>query len=132
MKKAINIIAGAALLVAAFGTASATTAAEPRIAAEPVATIVVQSRDGQNRRVRIHNQTGWTMTHFYASDSRVDDWQEDMLGSSVLANGSSITMNIDDGNGGCLYDFKARFTNGQELTRMRINVCQIADYYYTR
>lgn len=132
MKKAINIIAGAALLAAAFGTASVTTAAEPRIAAQPAATIILQSRDGQNRRVRVHNQTGWTMTHFYASDSRIDDWQEDMLGSGVLSNGASVTMNIDDGNGGCLYDFKARFTNGQELTRMRINVCQIADYYYTR
>ncbi|QDH72008.1 hypothetical protein [Brevundimonas sp. M20] len=132
MKKTLTIIAGAALLAAAFGTAPATAAAEPRIAAQPVTTIVVQSRDGQNRRVRIHNQTGWTMTHFYASDSRVDDWEEDMLGSGVLANGASVMMNIDDGNGGCLYDFKARFTNGQELTRMRINVCQIADYYYTR
>lgn len=131
MKKAITIIAGAALLAAAFGTASATTA-EPRVVAQPVATVVVQSRDGYNRRVRIHNQTGWTMTHFYASDSRVDDWEEDMLGSSVLGSGSSVTMNIDDGSGACLYDFKARFTNGQELTRFRINVCEIADYYYTR
>ncbi|WP_420479131.1 hypothetical protein [Brevundimonas sp. FT23028] len=132
MHKSLNIVAGVALLAAAIATVPATTAAEPRIAVQPTATIVVQSRDGQNRRVRVHNQTGWTMTHFYASDSRIDDWQEDMLGSSVLANGSSVTMNIDDGNGGCLYDFKARFTNGQELTRMRINVCQIADYYYTR
>jgi hypothetical protein len=132
MKKAIHIIASAALLAAAFGTVSTATAAEPRISAEPVATVIVQSRDGQNRRVRIHNQTGWTMTHFYASDSRVDDWEEDMLGSSVLGAGSSVTMNIDDGSGACLYDFKARFTNGQELTRFRINVCEIADYYYTR
>lgn len=92
----------------------------------------MQSRDGYNRRVRIHNQTGWTMTHFYASDSRIDSWQEDMLGRNVLAAGNSIMMNIDDGSGACLYDFKARFTNGQELTRMGVNVCQIADYYYTR
>ncbi|WP_420470081.1 hypothetical protein [Brevundimonas sp. FT23042] len=132
MHKTLSIVAGAALLATGIGVAPVPTAAEPRIAAQPAATILVQSRDGQNRRVRVHNQTGWTMTHFYASDSRIDDWQEDMLGSSVLANGSSVTMNIDDGNGGCLYDFKALFTNGQELTRMRINVCQIADYYYTR
>ena len=131
MNKTIHLICGAALLAAAFGTAPA-TAAEPLIAAEKVSTITVQSRDGQNRRVRVHNQTGWVMTHFYASDSRVDDWEEDMLGSSVLAAGASITMNIDDGSGACLYDFKARFTNGQELTRFRINVCEIADYYYTR
>jgi hypothetical protein len=127
-------VARAALIVAALGSASIAVA-EPLIAADKAAVTAAaagQSRDGYNRRVRIHNQTGWTMTHFYASDSRVDDWQEDMLGSSVLAAGSSIVMNIDDGSGACLYDFKARFTNGQELTRFNVNVCQIADYYYTR
>ncbi len=131
---AFKTVARAALIVAALGAASVATA-EPLITADKVAATTVaagQSRDGYNRRVRIHNQTGWTMTHFYASDSRVDDWQEDMLGSSVLGAGSSVVMNIDDGSGACLYDFKARFTNGQELTRFRVNVCEIADYYYTR
>ena len=72
------------------------------------------------------------MLRFYASDSRKSDWEEDILGDGTLANGSSVNINIDDGSGACVYDFKAEFTNGQELTRMRINVCQIADYYYTR
>lgn len=121
----------AALVVAALGAASIATA-EPTTPAEKISVSVGQSRDGLNRRVRIHNQTGWTMTHFYASDSRIEDWQEDMLGADVLAAGASIMMNIDDGSGACLYDFKARFSNGQELTRMRVNVCEIADYYYTR
>ncbi len=129
---AFKTVARAALIAAALGSASIATAAEPMIAAEKVTTITIQSRDGLNRRVRIHNQTGWTMTHFYASDSRVTSWEEDMLGSSVLAAGRSVMMNIDDGSGACLYDFKARFTNGQELTRFQVNVCQIADYYYTR
>jgi ABC-type antimicrobial peptide transport system permease subunit len=56
----------------------------------------------------------------------------DMLGRDVLSAGRSIMMNIDDGSGACLYDFKAEFTNGQVLTRYNVNVCQIADYYYTR
>lgn len=129
---AFKTVARAALIAAALGSASIAAAAEPIIAAEKVTTITIQSRDGLNRRVRIHNQTGWTMTHFYASDSRVTSWEEDMLGSSVLAAGRSVMMNIDDGSGACLYDFKARFTNGQELTRFQVNVCQIADYYYTR
>ncbi len=129
---AFKTVARAALIAAALGTASIATAAEPLIAAEKVTTITIQSRDGLNRRVRIHNQTGWTMTHFYASDSRVNSWQEDMLGRSVLSAGRSVMMNIDDGSGACMYDFKARFTNGQELTRFGVNVCQIADYYYTR
>ena len=125
-------IARAALIAAALGVAS-TTAAEPVVAADRTAVSApVQSRDGLNRRVRIHNNTGWTMLRFYASDSRVESWEEDMLGRGTLAAGSSIMMNIDDGSGACLYDFKAEFTNGQVLTRFNINVCQIADYYYTR
>ena len=125
-------IARAALIVAALGTASA-AAAELVVAADKAAVSApVQSRDGLNRRVRIHNNTGWTMLRFYASDSRVDSWQEDMLGRGTLAAGNSIMMNIDDGSGTCVYDFKAEFTNGQVLTRFNVNVCQIADYYYTR
>jgi len=129
---ALNTAVRAILVAAALGAASMAAAAEPLIAADKAAATAVQSRDGQNRRVRIHNQTGWTMTHFYASDSRIDDWQEDMLGSGVLAAGASVMMNIDDGSGACMYDFKARFSNGQELTRFGVNVCEIADYYYTR
>ena len=131
--KTFKSIARAALIVAALGTASVATAAEPVVAADKAAASApVQSRDGLNRRVRIHNNTGWTMLRFYASDSRVTSWEEDMLGRGTLAAGSSIMMNIDDGSGACLYDFKAEFTNGQVLTRFNVNVCQIADYYYTR
>ncbi|MBN8528611.1 MAG: hypothetical protein J0M36_05210 [Caulobacterales bacterium] len=125
----------AALCAAAVATALGAMAFAPAPAAPaPESKVVVTevSRDGYNRRVRIHNQTGWTMLRFYASDSRKSDWEEDILGDSVLNNGRSVTVNIDDGSGACVYDFRAEFTNGQVLTRMNINVCQIADYYYTR
>ena len=82
--------------------------------------------------IRIHNDTGWTMLRFYASDSRSDDWEEDILGSDVLESGQDVRINIDDGSGACIYDFKAEFTNGQELTRSRINVCEVSEYTYTR
>lgn len=120
----------AAVTLALLGMGVAVSAAAP--APETAGVIKVQSRDGYNRRVRIHNQTGWTMLRFYASDSRVDDWEEDMLGSRTLRSGRSMNMNIDDGSGACIYDFRAEFTNGQVLERGQINVCQIADYYYTR
>ena len=80
----------------------------------------------------IKNRTGWTMLRFYASDSRTDDWEEDILGDRVLENGRDLRINIDDGSGACIYDFKAQFTNGQELTRFRINVCEVSEYTYTR
>lgn len=94
--------------------------------------VATQSRDGYDRRVLIKNRTGWTMLRFYASDSRTDDWEEDILGDDVLENGRDLRINIDDGSGACVYDFKAQFTNGQELTRFRINVCEVSEYTYTR
>lgn len=101
------------------------------ISAVALGTMGFQSNDGQDRRVRIINATGVTMTHFYASNSGEGDWQEDILGQDVLASGASVRINIDDGSGACLYDFRARFADGDVLERYRINVCQISEYRYT-
>ncbi|WP_292099985.1 hypothetical protein [Brevundimonas sp.] len=132
-----KMVARAAIILAAVAsTATAATSAPERAVAVAVtaaaASAPVQSRDGRNRRVRVHNTTGWTMLRFYASSTSRSDWEEDLLGDDVLANNSSIVMNIDDGTGACLFDFKAEFTNGQNLIRNNVNVCEIADYHYTR
>ncbi len=52
-------------------------------------------------------------------------------GRDVLRHNASVMVNIDDGSGACIYDFKARFADGDELERYRINVCQISEYRYT-
>ncbi|MFO1014899.1 MAG: hypothetical protein U1E50_14155 [Caulobacteraceae bacterium] len=87
--------------------------------------------DNQDRRVRIYNDAGETMREFYASRVTTDDWEEDILGQDVLRAGSSVMINIDDGTGACLFDFKAVFVSGREAIRNRINVCQISDYHFT-
>ena len=124
-----RIKTGVATLCAALALSGVAVAATSTTAAPAP---VVQSRDGYDRHVTIRNRTGWTMLRFYASDSRSGDWEEDILGDSVLEDGANIRINIDDGSGACLYDFKAEFTNGQELVRERINVCQVSEYSYTR
>lgn len=121
IKTMLKVAVAAAVLI---GSAAA--------AAPPAGAPAIQSRDGYDRHVTIKNRTGWTMLRFYASDSRSDDWEEDILGSDVLESGQDVRINIDDGSGACIYDFKAEFTNGQELTRSRINVCEVSEYTYTR
>lgn len=85
---------------------------------------------GADRRVRIINDTHVTMTQFYASSVDADDWEEDILGQDVLRAGQSVRINIDDGTGACLFDFKAVFADGDVLVRERINVCRISEYRY--
>ncbi|MBX7248919.1 MAG: hypothetical protein K1X35_07680 [Caulobacteraceae bacterium] len=98
------------------------------IALSSLASAPAQAED---RRVRIINDTRHTMVRFYASNSSRTTWEEDILGQRVLPAGQSVVINIDDGTGACLFDFKAVFDDGDELTRGQINVCQISEYRYT-
>ncbi len=90
------------------------------------------SNDGQNRRVRVHNQTGWTIVGLYAADPARADWRGDLLVPEVLATGDSAVIDVDNGSGACVYVVRAEFSNGERLERVGVNVCRIADYYFTR
>ena len=113
----------AAVIAAALGLAGFTAVAP---------TSWGQSSDGQNRRVRIHNQTGAALQKLQAADVRTGEFGRDLLGGTAVATGASVPVTIDDGAGGCLYDLRAELAGGQTLLRENINVCRIADYYLTR
>ena len=85
----------------------------------------------EDRRVRVINETRHIIVRFYASNVNATSWEEDILGQQVLKPGQSVVMNIDDGSGYCLYDFKAVFDDGDALERKRIDVCKISSYRYT-
>ncbi len=93
----------------------------------------MSSGDSRNRVVNINNSTGMTMTHFYASNTNMSSWGPEQLGpSTVLQSGRTTRIDFDDGTGACIFDFKARFSNGQELKKFGVNVCVISNYNYVR
>ncbi len=83
-----------------------------------------------DRRVKIINNTGYTITHFYGSNTGAKSWQEDILGQDLLPSGSSVTINFDDGTGYCIFDFKAVFEDGDELIDEGVNVCELGTFTY--
>jgi hypothetical protein len=85
-----------------------------------------------NRHVDIVNETGKTLSEFYASATDADDWEEDILGSDTLADGEVFDIDIDDGSGACKFDFKAVFTDGTSHVRRGVNVCSISKFTYHR
>ena len=95
------------------------------------ALIGVAPANAADRHVRLINETSHTLVHFYASNTDVDSWQEDILGSAVLKPGQEVNINIDDGTGHCTYDFKSVFDNGAKVTKNNVNVCQVATYRIT-
>ena len=82
------------------------------------------------RYVRIYNNTSYTMTEFYGSNKGTDSWEEDIFGNQVLPAGASVDVNFDDGSGYCVFDFKAVFSNGAELTDYDLNICELDNFYY--
>ena len=84
-----------------------------------------------DRRVRINNHSSYDIVEFYASNTGSSSWEEDILGSDVLASGSSVVINIDDGSGYCKYDFLAVFEDGDEVVSANNNVCELSDFNFT-
>jgi hypothetical protein len=87
--------------------------------------------NAQDRHVAIVNETQHAIVQFYASNVERGTWEEDILGEAVLPVGQTANINIDDGSGACMYDFKAVFDDGEELVRNGINVCTTSTYTYT-
>lgn len=83
-----------------------------------------------DRKVRIINDTGSSILRFYGSNKGTNSWEEDILGNSVLPAGSSAVIDFDDGTGYCVFDFRAIFSDGDELVRNGVNVCEIASFRY--
>ncbi|MGR3622780.1 hypothetical protein [Pseudophaeobacter sp.] len=83
-----------------------------------------------DRRVRIVNDTNYTIVRFYGSNKGTDSWEEDILGNDVLRPNQSVQIDFDDGTGYCKFDFKAVFDDGDVLTANNINVCKIGTYTY--
>ena len=81
--------------------------------------------------MRIINETHHVMVSFYASNTAATTWEEDILGQDTLPPGQDVRINIDDGSGHCLYDFKAKFDDGTDTVKHNINVCEISSYRYT-
>lgn len=102
----------------------------PTALAGAVAMTLAVPALAQDRNVRIHNDTGVTLYRFYSTNSGSSKWGRDVMGSSTLPSGAAMNMNFDNKYGYCIFDFRAIFEDGSELTRANVNVCEIGDYYY--
>lgn len=120
---------GAIALGAAFLAATPTSASPGSVTGvEPPIPAAVRQLD---RRVTVVNRTRYTIMELYASNVGENDWQEDMLGRDVLPAGRSVRINIDDGTGYCLYDFKGVFEDGDVVSTRRVNVCEVSTFTFT-
>lgn len=68
------------------------------------------------------NASGVDVYELYISESANDDWEEDVLGEDVLADGARIDISFS-GRSACLWDMKAVDVEGTSVLWSGINLC---------
>ena len=102
------------------------------IAVAAMAMLAAFSAHAADRNVDLINKTGLTMTAFYASVTNANSWEENILGNDSLDDGDTQPVDVNDGSGKCVFDFKAVFKNGSTAEKRGVNVCQISTFTFTR
>ena len=80
------------------------------------------------------NGTGYTIEQVYVAASRSDNWEEDVMGRDVLADGEEVDILFDAAEGECNFDLKVVYDDGEVATWSRLNICAIStvSIYYNR
>lgn len=76
----------------------------------------------------LFNNTSHKVESFWASPSRISQWENDIFGDKVLAAGGEVNVNLSDGRPDCIYDFRFKFDDGDEIVKKAINVCKLGKY----
>lgn len=74
----------------------------------------------------IVNKTGVTIAALYVSPSKENDWEEDILGQDVLANGESCEISFSPKEKAALWDIRVEDSEGNALIWYNINLLEVS------
>lgn len=76
----------------------------------------------------IINSSARGIANFYTSPADATDWQEDVLGTDIVAPGDTQPIVISTEGGQCLYDMRFVLEDKSELVEKGIDVCKLNSY----
>lgn len=74
----------------------------------------------------ILNNTGYPIERVYVSASAKDNWEEDVLGRDILAEGDRTKIRFDRDEDACLWDLKVVYSDEESAEWQGINLCQVS------
>lgn len=93
------------------------------VASAPAAA---QSRDGQDRRVLIENQSNQAILYVRGSPTSESSFGDDRIPDRVIGTGQSSVVDFDSGTTACMYDLRVTLADGSNVDRMNVNVCRVS------
>jgi len=75
----------------------------------------------------LHNETGVEIHELYVSPVTTDDWEEDILGVSTLADGDSVKITFEDREKHVHWDLKVVDSKGNSIEWHDLNLIEISE-----
>jgi hypothetical protein len=72
------------------------------------------------------NKTGYDIAQVYASPVKSDNWGEDIMGSDILADGTSVDITFAHDASACHWDLKVVYTDKDTAVWHNINLCEVS------
>jgi hypothetical protein len=69
------------------------------------------------------NHTGVVITELHVSPHEKDDWEEDVLGTDVLAHDGSVDISFGRDEKSCDWDMKIKDDAGKEIEWYSLDLC---------
>ncbi len=86
---------------------------------------LAQARAG-DQDFTLVNKTGFDIHSVFVSPHSTDEWEEDVLGRDVLANGDHVDIKFSRATKGKAWDLKVADKNGKEFTWESINLLEVS------
>lgn len=77
----------------------------------------------------VSNHTGVTLTAVYAGPSSSDNWGHNIL-DVPTRDGEGVVVTLDTGSGGCWFDLRYEFADGDVFEEYEVDVCAISGQDY--
>ena len=75
---------------------------------------------------KLVNKTGYELKALYVAPSKSDDWQEDVLGQDVLADGQAVNIHFSPKTKTCHFDLKVTYSDDDSnAVWEKIDLCTV-------
>ncbi len=121
-------IGQAMLYVSIAAALAATSAGAQQTGAAPAATPIV-NKAGDHVLKLTNGGRGAITAIFYAAPGTLN-WSDDLLGSQTAGPGRTVTLKIKDPEGACVFDLQFLMSDGANVNRKSVNVCEPPTYSF--
>lgn len=96
------------------------------VAAAPLALAAGGVAQAADQDFTLMNRTGYEIENVFVSETRSRSWGEDVMGRDTLSDGESVHIRFRHAGNACQWDLKVRYTDGDEATWDRVNLCEVS------